>query len=301
MSGLSACPYATPNDDDLTGVVTHLAELTTRRGPEPRDPNEPEVRWLLEAGIRALGEAVLDREANHDSHVAYTNANGLFDTLPVERVMESFRDMCREQDLDPGSANKARLIRRWTFAANYQLDLAAYLFRPAVHTTRLTESHARLLQAIPELTFGELITRIATEETERSPIGHLYRLQNVMRLMFPRDETIRGYVARNYEVQLALWAASYAAIGTAYQLPIDLHEDSLIDLSKVLGLVIEGAVLRATGYPDNATCVDGTLAAVVALRSILCALTGVSWDELAGRTAQVAIPERSDNTITAFS
>lgn len=47
--------------------------------------------------------------------------------------MFAFRHTCRDEGIDPGSANKARLIRRWSFPANYQLDPIARLFRHGVH------------------------------------------------------------------------------------------------------------------------------------------------------------------------
>lgn len=288
MSALPPCPSANPGDDDLTGVVTHLTTLTTRRGAVARDPNEPEVRWLLEAGIRALGEAVLDTSSNSSGPVAYSHANSLFDTLPIERVMRCFRDMCVESGIDPGSANKARLIRRWSFAANYQLDLIAYLFRPEVHIRRLDAATERLAQILPDLTLRELVDAISEQESTLTPIATVYRLQHVMRMMFPADDVIRQYSARLYDLQISHWADAYRTVAIAYDLPLHSAGATFTDLATVLGLAVEGAFVRSTGLPRHAICTDGTPAVVAAVRSITAAAAGAPWAELADRRADLS-------------
>lgn len=195
MPALPPCPYASPADDDLTDVVTHLTPRATRNGTVPRDPNETEVRWLLEAGLRALGETVLAAPPDHADHCAYTNSNGIFDTLPLERVMTSYRDMCLEQGLDPGSANKARLIRRWSFAANYQLDLIAYLFRPATAEHRISALQATIDEAIGGSTIGELVDTFSASPALFPVDDPHYRLQRALSIMFPDSTTITEHRA----------------------------------------------------------------------------------------------------------
>lgn len=293
MSSLPSCPYAYPADDDLDGVVTRLTELTTRRGPAPRDPNEPEVRWLLEAGLRALGEAVLERSTNGTGPLAYTNANGLFDALPLERVMSAFRIMCREQGIDPGSANKARLIRRWSFAANYQLDLVAYLFRPASHTHRLSHVMNDLYEVLPHVSLGDLVDRAIEHESSFAPMSTMYRLQHVLRLMFPHDEDIRQYSAGVYDVQMAHWSRTISVLASAFDLPIQNDDDVFDDLASILGLILEGTFVRGYDMPRHVHCVDGTPAVVAAVRSVVAAATGMPWTEIADRRAsldRVAMP-----------
>ena len=293
MPSLPPCPVADPGDDDLTGVVTHLSALTTRSGQVPRDPNEPEVRWLLEAGLRALGENVLHRTSS-DGPLAYTNANGLFDALPVDRVMLAFREMTREAGLDVGSANKARLIRRWSFAANYQLDLVAYLFRPSVHAARIARAQDTLRAALPHLTFSQVVDHLTAQESTLAPMASIYRLQHVMRMMFPTDETIRRYAAALYDVQMKRWAPLYAEVAAAYRLP-GLHGADppvFTDLAPVLGLVVEGAFVRSTSLQADTARSDGTPTAVAAARAVIAAAAGVPWHDLADLRVDDSVDQR---------
>lgn len=281
MIDLPPCPFAVPADDDLTGVLTRLGHIRSRGGSTPRDPNESETRWLLEAGIRALADGVIDRGAHPSGPVAYAHANGLFDALPLETVMTAFRAMCLEVGHDPGSANKARIIRRWGFAANYQLDLVAYLFRPSVHAARMIHAEELLRDIVPVATFGELVDGIVAAELTLEPIATVHRLQGVARMMFPTDEAVRGFAARNYGIQIEGWGRLFAALAAAYELPLGREPHVFTDLSTMLGLVLEGGYVRSTGTADHAACADGTPVTHAVVHRLLSAVTGRPWPTLA--------------------
>lgn len=211
------CPYATPNDDDLTGVITHLRPSNTRKGTQPRDPNEPETRWLLEAGLRTLTALLLDTPAPEGS-VAYLSANGLFSTMSLDSVMQTFRRMCTEQGIDPGGANKARILRRWDYTANYQLDLIAYLFRTSVNAHRVAQVHSAVAAALPSLTFGDLVTSLLTSESATPADAQLVRVQLVIRLMFADDPAVRALASEQFTSDVDLWTPIYEHALHAYGL-----------------------------------------------------------------------------------
>lgn len=288
MSTLPPCPYATPNDDDLTGVVTHLTPRNTRTGEVPRNPNEPEVRWLLEAGLRALTDTML-ADPRPNKHVAYANSSGFFDTLPLEKVMGCYRDMCLEQGHDPGSANKARLIRRWSFAANYQRDLIAYLFRPSAVHHRTNELANKVRAAFPTHTLGGMTEEFSLIKIAFPLWDTLYRLQHTLRIMFPGDTTITAYARRVHEIETDLWIGIYQEASEIYGLTPKGYTSA--DLAALMRVAAEGCLLIALPDDPRPVLSNGVDLLTTSIQAVLSLVIGKPWDEIAATRAVNLPPE----------
>lgn len=281
MSGLPRCHVARPDDDDLTGVVTHLAPLTTRHGSQVRDPNEPEVRWLLEAGVRAMREGFLDRSCEETGPVAYSHANGLFDTLPMDRVMRCFKELCAEAGVDPGSANKARLIRRWGFAANYQLDLIAYVFRPALLCYHLTSTMNHIAGTWGTLSMGQLVDDLDPSDAIPGDQDSIYRLQQVVRLMFPSDPQIQRFSHDLHVIETRYWGQFYAFFAEACALPPP--SVAFTDIAAMMQLITTSRMQQYRHLGSVQLSQDGTPIAVLLMRAAAADAFGIPWSELASR------------------
>lgn len=274
------CPYATPNDDDLTGVITHLRPSNTRKGTQPRDPNEPETRWLLEAGLRTLTALLLDTPAPEGS-VAYLSANGLFSTMSLDSVMQTFRRMCTEQGIDPGGANKARILRRWDYTANYQLDLIAYLFRTSVNAHRVAQVHSAVAAALPSLTFGDLVTSLLTSESATPADAQLVRVQLVIRLMFADDPAVRALASEQFTSDVDLWTPIYEHALHAYGLQGTLQHATVRDVAAMLAFIVEATFVGRAAATDTGDLTDGRPLSLAVATAALSHHLGRPWNELA--------------------
>src|SRR5690606_35245621 len=95
--------------DHLADVVQHLTPRNARGGTRPRDPDEPEVRWLLEAGIAAVVEEYLADVGGHEPR-PWQIANPLFGAVTLDFVMGKLKGLADRAGVPVPGMHKSRLL-----------------------------------------------------------------------------------------------------------------------------------------------------------------------------------------------
>ncbi|TIC84235.1 hypothetical protein [Nocardioides sp. GY 10127] len=286
MSVDQRVPGQGPEDEDLTEVVRHLGQTFGRDGrPRPRSANEPEVRWCLEAGVRALHEEFCRFEQGE--HQAVLPANELVGAVSLRRVMDAYAELLVEHGRDPGHASRDRVLRRWGSTTAFQRDVLRYVFRPGREEARLA-ARAAQLPALMELTLGELVELLAAEESAIQSADPVIQLQDALQSAFPADARLQELARLNLERRTAAWADLYRVLGEAYAIRLLRPGWEWTDLAAVLGTLVEGAHRRSVAFREVPVLTTGAPLAREMVVLVLEALDGRPWAELAGLRADPA-------------
>lgn len=276
-------PEIRPGDEDLRGVITNLRVIANRDGSLGRNPNEPKVRWFLEAGLRKL----MAQFVNYAGHevLAYAPENEFLGTLSGVDVNSSFKALAAEYGVDVGAGNRGQLTTLWPRMSEFQQDLLQYVFRQSFHDTRMVEIQA----ALPELTsvpFGQLVESLAIAETDEVTHTPELQLQLALEASFPSEPRVKALSKALYEHQVTHWAEIYVQILDAYDLQIQEEaEITVSDLAIILNAIVEGATLRRNVATELGVLSSGAHVAVKTIQLLTSQLTGVPWAELEQRTA----------------
>ncbi|MCM0619387.1 hypothetical protein [Nocardioides bruguierae] len=274
-----AFPHVEPGDEDLTGVVQLLGGTYGRDGrSHPRSPNEPEVRWCLEAGVRALFEEFCAFEQGE--HQAVLPANELLGAVSLRRVMVAYADLLSEHGRDPGHASRDRVLRRWGSTTAFQRDVLRYLYRPGHERARHAQ-RAEQLRGLYDLPFGEVARVLSSEESDVQGTDPVIQLQIALQAAFPADRRLQELVRANYEHRLEAWARIYEDVAEAFGLRVTRAGFTFRDVAAVYNTIVEGVHQRLTAHPSLGLLEDGRSLALEMTMMMTEKLDGRPWSELA--------------------
>lgn len=269
--------------ETLRGVVTELTTTAARGGFVSRDPDEPKVRWFLEAGVREL----LERFTNYAAEEAtpYSPVNDFLGTLSGADVMRHYKQLAREHQIDVGNANVAQFNKYWDFRGAYHRDLLQYVFRLSTFEHRMDDINAALPEFM-QMPFGDLVAGLAVAESNLVTNLPELQLQMTFQAAFPNDPRIRELSHRVYAYERDAWAEIYEKVASAYGFSLQAGLNiGWTDLAVMFSVIVEGAGLRGGVSPELSTLTDGTHVSVRTIQLLLAQFTGEPWEQLAQRTA----------------
>ncbi|MCL8027720.1 hypothetical protein [Nocardioides bruguierae] len=272
-------PGVLPGDEDLDEVVQHLGARFSPTGlPEQRSADDPEVRWCLEAGVRALFEEFCAFEQGE--HEAVLPANELLGAVSLRRVMDAYADLLTEHGRDPGHASRDRVLRRWGSTTAFQRDVLRYLYRPG-HERARHAARGEELALLLQLPLGEVVALLGEEEARVQNEDPVMQLQVALQAAFPADARLQALVHETYERRLAAWAPLYERVAGAYGVTLTRDDFDYLDLAGALNTIVEGVRQRTTSHPSLGRTRAGASLAVELIGMVLSQLDGRPWHELA--------------------